>query len=767
MGIARKTAVLNGVGLAALLALVTALSLTLVMDGFRALEVRSASRNAERLTQAIGEAHAQLDIKAADWAAWDDTYRFMVDRNQDYIDSNLTNEAMGMLGLCGMVFIAADGTILIDRGHIADEAGVNPWVTADPALLAALTADESLRRPPREDASRHGILTVADGWLLVSIRPILTSQGEGPVRGTLICAQRIDEAFRARLAELIRTDVTLDAVAPVAAGEPAAATVSPAGTATANDSVRAWDTLADINGRPAVVGRIAIPRDITAIGWRAVRFLLLVTVATGLLLWRVTDRALNRLVIRRVERLSGELAQIAASGLAASRVTAQGRDEIGQVASSVNRVLETLDRNQADLRRAREIAEHASKAKGDFVAAISHEVRSPLAAVVGSVDLLREGGLSDRQREENLEAIARNARHMLVVVNDLLDYSKIESGHMALEILPVRIPDLITQSTAMLRGQARAKGLALDIVLTDDVPPAMLGDPTRITQILLNLLGNAIKFTASGGVSVRAGTRASGGAGPRLVIAVSDTGPGMTPAQVDGLFRAYGQADVTIARRHGGTGLGLSISRSLARQMEGDITVRSAPGAGSTFTLELPIRLPNADAVAASTPASNLFATPTTTAAREPSLVAANDAPHAFDPQTRLLAGLRILIADDGADNRRLLTHHLERAGATVVAVEDGGSAVHAASRDITGPDAFDIILLDLHMPILDGYHAARLLRKRGYAGPILAATASAANETDGCQAAGFNGVLLKPIDPPRLIAGVLDGVRGPQRKAA
>lgn len=769
MGIARKTAVLNGVGLAALLALVAALSLTLVMDGFRALEVRFATRNAERLTQAIHEAHTQLDIKAADWAGWDDSYEFMQDRNQEYIESNLTNESMGMLGLCGMVFIAPDGAIHIDRGHVADDQGVKAWVPADPALLAALSADPSLRAAPPVGASRHGVLTVADGWLLVSIRPILTSQQEGPVRGTIVFAQRVDEHFRARLGELIRTDVSLK---PVSTGT--ATELASDGTWTDDRQIQAWATLSDINGQPAMVGRITIPRDITASGWRAVSFSLLVMLATGLLLWRVTDWGINRLVIRRVERLSDELAQIAAHGLTSSRVTIRGRDEIAALAGSVNSVLDTLERNQNELRRAREEAESASRAKGEFVAAISHEVRSPLSAVVGSVGLLREGGLTERQREENIEAIARNARHILVVINDLLDHSKIEAGQMAIESIPVGIADLVREAAGMSSAAARAKSITLVLELDDALPPAMMGDPTRITQILLNLVGNAIKFTHTGTVTVRArvhsqGARASDAT--TLRIEVADTGPGMTPEQVGGLFHAYYQADASVARRHGGTGLGLSISRSLARQMGGDITVESTPGKGSTFTIELPITACDERSIERDTTAivparADAPATHTSSVTR----------PHQFtpasltlvtDPTVRPLANLRILLADDGADNRRLISHHLERAGAGVTAVEDGGSAVHLGGRSTAGADAFDIILLDLHMPVLDGRHAARLLRKRGFVGPIIAVTASGATETDGFEDAGFNGVLLKPIEPGRLIEAVLRATRQDRRKAA
>lgn len=751
MGLARKAAIVNGAGLLTLLALVATLSVTRVMDGFRALERKFAQRNAVRLREAIAEAHTQLDVKAADWAAWDDTYQFIADHNQDYANSNLTNSSIGMLGLCGIVFLDAQGQVVMSRGHHASDADRSTVVPADAGLLAAIAADPSLAAAPEIGHSRHGVLAVDDGWLLVSIRPILTSQQQGPARGTLVFAQRIDEQFKLRLGELIRVDVEL---APVDQAD-AATTPRQIASAVGSDStIRAWTTIADIKGQPALTARISMPRDITQSGWSAVRLSLMVVVASGLLLWLVTDRAIRWLVVGRVERLSREVSTIADDGRAASRVTVGGRDELGRMAEKVNLMLAAFDRTQNQLEAARGAAEQAARVKGDFVAAISHEVRSPLAAVVGSVELLRDGGLDQAQREESIEAIARNARHMLVVVNDLLDHSKIEAGRMSLEEIPFSIRQVVRDAAEMLAPTAKAKSLDLRVRVDGELADLIVGDPTRVLQIVVNLLGNAIKFTPRGAVTVTASMAPTVSGVAQLAVEVRDTGIGMTTDQVAGLFQSYVQVDPTTARKFGGSGLGLAISRSLARQMGGDIRVSSTPGTGSIFTLQLPAGA-----------ASGLRLTTEESASDHDSKLDHRPIAQAVGS----LSGLQVLIADDSQDNRRLLPHHVERAGAKATAVENGQEAVDAvlASGLPGNAAAFDVVILDLQMPVLDGFAAARRLRAAGFAGLLMAATASTGDEAPGWQDAGFDLCVRKPISRDELVRTINQALVAPHRKAA
>lgn len=770
MGLTRKTGLALGLGLLALLGVVAALSLTLVMDGFRDLERRLAARNATRLQEAIHEAHAQLDTKAADWSGWDDTYEFMVDRNAGYIESNLTEESLDLLRLSLIAFIDLDGRVIDSRGTDPD---TQAFGAGCPEFLRAIEQNELLHTPPPPGESRHGLVILGTQPMLVSVRPILTSQMTGPIRGTLIFAQPLDEPMRERFEELMQAYVTFGGPGDSDRLEsgfrrvphPASASHPDVEVLVGSRQIRGVSTLPDLAGRPALRASVTIARDVTARGMASVRFSLLVVGATGILLWLATDRALRILVLSRVGRMSAELARIEKSGSASLRVSEAGRDELGSLARDVNRVLDSLDSRAAELGRARLAAEDAARAKGEFVAAISHEVRSPLAAVVGSVELLHDGALTEPDRRVHIEAIARNARHMLVVVNDLLDHSKIEAGRMTLEQIPFSPREVVSEAVEMVRATATAKGLRLTTDTGGRLVDQMMGDPTRVRQVLLNLLTNAVKFTPTGSITVRASMGPSDHGIAHLILDVEDSGIGLTPEQVSGLFRSYAQADSSTARRFGGTGLGLSISRALARQMGGDIRVRSVAGRGSTFTLEIPagplgelrMTLGSDTPAGAAAPRSG----PDPLAIPEPS------APAAAPPTAGSLTGLRILVADDGEDNRRLLVHHLRRAGATVHAVADGRAAVAAAGEHGPAGGPFDVIVLDLEMPVMDGWEAAARLQKNGYAGRLLAATASGGDCAERCRAAGFSAYLVKPIRAVDLVstAGRLGST--PQRRAA
>jgi signal transduction histidine kinase/CheY-like chemotaxis protein len=406
-----------------------------------------------------------------------------------------------------------------------------------------------------------------------------------------------------------------------------------------------------------------------------------------------------------------------------------------------NAMTSQLAERHAELELARAQAVASTEAKSRFLAHMSHELRTPLTAILGFSQLLAERDVPSAERIENALTIHRNAEHMLTLINEVLDSSKIEAGRMTVEHIPMSLVDVVTSACKLFAKPAAEKGLRLEVEFATAVPERVLGDPTRLRQILMNLLGNAVKFTAHGQVRIAVACTGTAGdaASGRVLCRVSDTGKGMTPDQLARLFRAFEQADLATARLHGGTGLGLSISKQLAHLLGGDLTVASQPGQGTTFTLELPLRptpgaqwlKPSAD----STPAAAASAT-------APSLSG------------------RVLLVDDGADNRRLIGLVLERAGANVETAENGQQAVDKVLATRSEGASYDLILMDMQMPGLDGPGATRALRRAGVTTPIVALTANLlASDQQTCRDAGCDGVLGKPIQRPHFLAACRDAI--------
>ena len=382
------------------------------------------------------------------------------------------------------------------------------------------------------------------------------------------------------------------------------------------------------------------------------------------------------------------------------------------------------ERAVAEVARVGELARAASLAKSSFLANTSHEIRTPLTAIAGYAELLLEDidrPLARAERLERVETIRRNAEHLRRVLGDVLDLSRIEAGRVELELGLVELAEILADATQLMNVQAEHKGLTLELVLAPDLPQRMRGDPTRLRQVLVNLLGNAIRFTERGGVRVHAARHGA----ERLAIEVTDTGPGLSAEQIARIFEPFVQGDSSTTRTHGGTGLGLTISAALVDLMGGKLDVRSTPGRGSTFRVELPIGDP------APCSSSSARAEPASSPTPPP--------------------GLRVLVAEDGPDNQRLIRTFLERLGCRV---EIAGNGEAALARLLAGDKAFDALLLDMQMPVMDGYATARELRRRGVELPIVALTANAlAEERARCLAAGCSDYLSKPIDRVALAA--------------
>ncbi|MEO1534573.1 MAG: response regulator [Planctomycetota bacterium] len=454
-----------------------------------------------------------------------------------------------------------------------------------------------------------------------------------------------------------------------------------------------------------------------------------------------TTRAAIREALRQGEGYRGEILNVSKTGKPYwVRLDIQPvRDRSGRVTEfvAVESDLTQEKEQQRLLSEAVLAAEHASESKSRFLSGMSHEIRTPLNGIIGFADLLRSNA-NDGDAElqaEWIEVIHGSAQHLLALLNDVLDLSKLDAEQMEVVLAPSDPRSLVEGAANLLQSRAHELGISLEVFVDDAVPISIRTDATRLRQIVMNLVSNAVKFTHRGSVSVEVSMVEAAGATPRMRVAVRDTGIGIAPEQIGKLFVPFQQADHTVAEEFGGTGLGLSISRALANRLGGDITVASAEGVGSCFTLEIE---------APSSTEDDHVATPCN---------------HEAEPDRAhegVLEGRRVLVIDDVSANRDIARIVLSRAGAEVTTAEDGEQALRFAEAA-----SFDLVLMDIQMPRMNGMEATRRLRASGCRAPVLALTAfSSGADRDECLRAGMDDFLPKPFEPAMLLESAARWVR-------
>ncbi|MEJ2107439.1 MAG: response regulator [Acidiferrobacteraceae bacterium] len=461
----------------------------------------------------------------------------------------------------------------------------------------------------------------------------------------------------------------------------------------------------------------------------------------GMCVIAVVGMLIGYLLTRRLDVLAST-AQRFAAGEMEVRANLSGSDEVAILGRAFDKMAQRVHEYVDELRRAhdelevrvqertaqladaRDEAIKANRSKSAFLANMSHEIRTPLTAIIGFSESLLDANQSMAERVDAIGTITRSGKHLLKIINDILDLSKIEADKLEIERIPVNPFEILADVESIVALMAQEKGLAFRIEYDFPLPLQIQSDPLRLKQILINLCNNAIKFTHEGSVRIKVSCDRDAGA---LYFKVIDTGIGLSEEQASRLFEAFAQADTSTTRRYGGTGLGLHLSRELALKLGGDLTLDSTPEVGSCFT----VRIATGDLSQAS------WTDKSFTPKFSPDVV------HA--PET-LIAG-RVLLAEDNIDNQRLISMYLKKAGADVIVANHGREAVEKARNG-----KFDMIITDIQMPVMNGLDATRAIRNNGYTGPVIALTAGAQrSDADACLEAGCTEFAAKPIDRQHL----------------
>jgi signal transduction histidine kinase/CheY-like chemotaxis protein len=734
-----------GVSAALVIGTLYAASRYLTLDRFLRLESLEAKQTTVTVQAGFRDEIEKLDRANVDLSVYDSTYDSMPKPTPQYLHSILGDGPDGWMdqqNVNFLLFVDPAGNTISANGF--DPASAGTVDVPKDLQVHVLRTDRLLGFQGPKDRV-DGIILLSSGPVLVASRPIVHTNYAGPPRGALVAARYLDSRALQKLADengvpsvaAFRIDRQLPP--DVAKARSTLSASIPVYVQPIDENfIAGYISLADIYERPALMLRVEMPRAIYHQGrisqvYFAAATLCIVVAGALAMGW-----LLEKFVVARVEELSSSVASIAASSNLLARVSFSGRDEISILAKGINRMLESLQTSQerrsraegdhrTELERAKNAAEAGSRAKTQFLDNMSHEIRTPMNGVVGMIGLALETEQVGEQRE--LMGTAKSsAESLLALLNDVLDFSKIEAGKLDLEVVDFSLRNNLESSMSGLGLQARMKGLKLSSYVQPEVPDNLRGDPTRLRQIVVNLIGNALKFTPQGEVDVSVRCEVETDDTATLEFTIRDTGIGIPLAKQAEIFEAFAQADSSTTRKYGGSGLGLAICKRFVELMNGSIWLESTPGLGSTFHFRLPFPLQKC----------------------VPSSVGAVD--------LATLRNVPALIVDDNSTSRQILYELLITWNLKPTQCESGRQALLELEQAHAQGKPFRLVLLTAQMREMDGFSVAERIKQQPHlAGIVIIMLIAAGLRGDGarCRELGIQAYLSKPVRHPDLLQSI------------
>ena len=596
MTLRRKTLLIIAGTFYGVIILLFFLSRNILLESYDELEKQSIHRDVERVQASYSQELASLETITSDWAAWDDTYEFINDTNEEYIRSNLTDSTFTELGL-NLILYKNKNPLKETVFAKAFDLKNKEEIAYPPSIIAYLRENDFLVAHQDTKSSYSGTIVLPERLMIISSHPILTSEEEGPIRGTLIMGRYLDADKISELAETTLLSIAIHRLNDPRAPADFSSAMNSISAASpifiqplSEQSIAGYTFITDIRGQPALMLRVDAPRDIYHQGQSAISYLILTIVGVSLAFGVVTILLLEKQVLSRLSYLSRSVSDVGTSGNLSTRVSMPGSDELSKLGATINGMLAALEQSEAELRELfkeektlRQDLEAEINKRVEFTRALVHELKTPITPVLASSELMLEETKEGGTLWELAQNINQGAHNLNQRIDELLDLARGEVGMLRLNREPVDSGRLLRSIVDSVKPLARKNNLSLNAELPPSLP-TIQADKDRLRQVVLNLLNNAIKFTPpEGTITVRARTD-----GPRLVVEVQDTGRGINKEEQERLFEPYQQLERERARL-GGLGLGLSLSKKLVELHGGQIWVQSQKGKGSTFGFSIPL----------------------------------------------------------------------------------------------------------------------------------------------------------------------------------